>query len=372
MELPKNVTQIGESDKNCKIYVEDYVVSYIKQMNQLARNKDLAVALYGVRKQENDITYIFIYGACKLDFIQREIKHLSQAQCQEIERMRRKHFQEQEFQGYRLLNGEMVDGFHICEQNICRYIEGFAQFYEKNECMLSFMLNSRTEEVAPETVNQEKYEAVKRRREERREEAFLPEKNRNTKEKKKEVAEDITLMSVSGQGLWKMRVATAAVFSVLCIAGLVLLWDEEKSEDLQVAARQVIEGLTEQKLPDMEDASATEVQTGTLIVDGGLAEVVQEENTGATLPHLATPAAEITPEPAATPVPTSAPTPTPVPTASSVPVPVSYTIQLGDTLIGISVNRYGSDSRVKEICALNDISDPDDVKVGQVILLPVP
>lgn len=27
MELPKNITQIGESDKSCKIYAEDYVVS---------------------------------------------------------------------------------------------------------------------------------------------------------------------------------------------------------------------------------------------------------------------------------------------------------------------------------------------------------
>ena len=35
MELPKNITQIGESDRHCKIYVEDYVVSYIKQMNQM-------------------------------------------------------------------------------------------------------------------------------------------------------------------------------------------------------------------------------------------------------------------------------------------------------------------------------------------------
>lgn len=42
MELPKNITQIGEADKHCRIYVEDYVVSYIKQMNGMAQNKDIA------------------------------------------------------------------------------------------------------------------------------------------------------------------------------------------------------------------------------------------------------------------------------------------------------------------------------------------
>ena len=47
MELPKNITQIGEADKHCRVYVEDYVVSYIKQMNGMAQNKDIAIALYG-------------------------------------------------------------------------------------------------------------------------------------------------------------------------------------------------------------------------------------------------------------------------------------------------------------------------------------
>ena len=90
MELPKNITQIGEANRNCKVYVEDYVVSYIKQINQVACNKEMAVALYGTRKTENNVTYIFLYGAAKLDFLQRETRHLSQAQQQEIEKLRKK------------------------------------------------------------------------------------------------------------------------------------------------------------------------------------------------------------------------------------------------------------------------------------------
>jgi nucleoid-associated protein YgaU len=49
---------------------------------------------------------------------------------------------------------------------------------------------------------------------------------------------------------------------------------------------------------------------------------------------------------------------------------VAYVIQTGDTLIGISRRQYGSDVRVDDICSLNKISDPDDIKVGQVIMLP--
>ena len=39
-------------------------------------------------------------------------------------------------------------------------------------------------------------------------------------------------------------------------------------------------------------------------------------------------------------------------------------------LIGISLRNYGSNSKVSEICSLNGIADPDDIKIGQEILLP--
>lgn len=57
--------------------------------------------------------------------------------------------------GYQILNGEMVEGFQICEQEICRYVSGYAQFYEKNDSMLAYMLENRGEEAAPEKVDQE-------------------------------------------------------------------------------------------------------------------------------------------------------------------------------------------------------------------------
>lgn len=50
--------------------------------------------------------------------------------------------------------------------------------------------------------------------------------------------------------------------------------------------------------------------------------------------------------------------------------PVGYVIQAGDTLIGISTRQYGDDSHVQEICELNGISNPDNIQIGQKILLP--
>ncbi len=47
-----------------------------------------------------------------------------------------------------------------------------------------------------------------------------------------------------------------------------------------------------------------------------------------------------------------------------------YKIEKGDTLNKISIKIYGDTGKVKEICDLNKIKDPDDIKYGQKILLP--
>lgn len=415
MELPKNITQIGESDRNCKVYVEDYVISYIKQLNLPAQDKDMAVALYGIRKEEKDISYIFLYGACKLDFLQRESRHLSQAQQQEIEKLRKKYFQEYEFMGYRLLNGEMVEGFHIYENGSCRYVQGYAQFYEKNDSMLAYMLDTRQEEAPPEEVNQEKYNIVKQRQEERRakaEEQNSPSPQKESRQVHKSYHASPSLEEkkkpVQEGNLRNFRFSAVAVFALLCVVGLAALNGSEKVDELQVAARQMIDEMTEQKLPDTLEASNPTAQVDTIVTEDKLADAILKENenvaaqsndvvaatetpaqvqpsTGTdaqTLIQTQTAPPQATASPAETPAPTPEPTPEPTPVPTDPPAasqkpeaaqtsgPVGYVIQKGDTLIGISIRQYGSDGKVSEICSLNDISDPDDIKVGQKILLP--
>lgn len=384
MELPKNITQIGEVDKHCRIYVEDYVVSYIKQMNGIAQNKDIAIALYGRKTVEDGVSYVFIYGSAKLNFLQKAVRHLSQAQEQEIEKLRKKYFSEMKFLGYRILNGEMVEGFQICEQDICRYVEGYAQFYEKNDSMLAYMLENRGEEVPPEKVDQEKYETVRKRQEERRQhrENGYPEQEK--------------IIQMPTVGLRRMKMAATGVFVLLCVVALALMKQESTGESLGEAARQAMSSMMEQKLPDAEEEAE---QTSTLVAEDKLEDALRQENAAANKEIT-----DVTPETVATQPPTDSnvaetatqmteettqeatqsaepvsddvipTTPVPEPTAESsvqaVSQPVSYTIKRGDTLIGISIRNYGSDARVSEICSLNGIKDPDDIKIGQEILLP--
>ena len=396
MELPKNITQIGEADKHCRIYVEDYVVSYIKQMNGMAQNKDIAIALYGRKTAEDGVAYLFAYGSAKLNFLQKPVRHLSQAQ----------------------------------EQEICRYVSGYAQFYEKNDSMLAYMLENRGEEAAPEKVDQEKYEVVKKRQEERRQrqesgyasraaghtENTSVEYRRAAATRRKEPDNIIPMPTV---GLRRMKMAAAGVFVLLCVMALALMRQESTGESLGETARQAMSNLMEQKLPDAVEEQS---QISTLVAEDKLEDALRqenaaagnttgaaaetampegtenasmdgtgnsavdptEENTGSVADGTSadsnvtknttdvTEATEqnTTQETIQDVTQTAEPAVAETPTVEAVAQPTHYTIQRGDTLIGISLRNYGSNSKVSEICSLNGIADPDDIKIGQEILLP--
>lgn len=414
MDLPKNITQIGEADAKCKIYVEDYVVSFLKQLNPLARDKTMAAALYGRRQTEEDKTYLFVYGAGKLDFIQREIRHLSQAQKQEIEKIRRQYFPEYEFLGYRILDGEMVDGFHICEQDLCRFVSGYAQFYEKNESMLSYMLESRQVEAVPESVDSEKYEMV-RERQGRRRAHFTEQQKHSGREQKAASGEKNSKSSLKAfQG------AAAAVFVLLCVLGIAM--NGSLMEDGEFNLEKLRQEFMDKKLPDDTVVSGTNVQLDTLQTEDKLSQAVQMENnrqssgesqTGETEPRETGDPQEIPQSQPGTEalIPDSSSDPEetgeqseasdpeedpeqslpqgsegdgesaqeanqtrePVQSGEVVtqePEHTTYVVRKGDTLTDISIRTYGNDRYINQICNLNGIQDPDKIKVGQKIILP--
>lgn len=416
MELPKNVTLIGEPDRSCKIYVEDYVISYIKQLNRHAGDKQMAVALYGNRQEEAGITYLFFYGSCRLNFLQRESRHLSQAVQQEAEEMRRKYFSQYSFLGYRLLNGEMVEGFHVCEQGVCRYIEGYAQFYEKNDSMLAFMLEDRKEVSQPEEVNQEKYDEVKKRQEERRLKAeeqsgqakllqFVP-----RRAGAKKTAQDKSVEKKKVRNLRNMQYTAAAVFVLLLVAGFATLNGDGTLDNLQTTFRQMMEQMNTQQIPDVVDMANNAVNAGSIVTEDRLTEALREENAEAvrdvisgdvSLPDVVpsgTPpeSSDVEPMPESTPEPTSEPiTSEPTPEYTSEPMPESspepatsvpettveptpeptvepfyYIVKRGQTLSEICREYYHSEDMLEEICKINNITNADYIMEGQKILLP--
>lgn len=414
MDLPKNITQIGTADPKCKVYVEDYVVSFLKQLNPLARDKTMAAALYGRRSTQEEKEYLFVYGAGKLDFLQKETKHLSQAQKQEVERIRRQYFRDYEFLGYRILDGEMVDGFYICQQEECRFVSGYAQFYEKNDAMLVYMLEARQGDASPESVDSQRYDMVKERQEARRAkytEAKKGGRKRGGMIPGQDGAEDDTeeVLEDTSRKLPRVRGAAVVTFCALCALGIALnasfrengsfslqkyLGGEQPSGEQEVAASGILEAedeltkavaaenhptftpgpYTDEGLANVmeqlhgmigseeggegdreETTESLESGTGTENPESGQAEGSQN-SAGVSLEETESveeesrEAVEETPSPS--------------------PEPKIYTVCKGDTLIGISQRIYGSEKYVQEICRLNNLEDPDNIKIGQKILLP--
>lgn len=424
MELPKNITQIGESDKNCKIYVEDYVVSYMKQMNRLAKDKEIAIAIYGNRTTEQSISYIFAYGACKLRFLSKQVRHLSQAQYQEIEKLRKQYFLELEFIGYCILIGDMVEGFYIHEQDTCRYVGGYACFYEKNDNMLAYMLDTKKVEHQPEEIDQEKYDKVKQRQEERKNQGKQEEKPDNifsnetaTRFENRELKiANREKRSVNPKGSIKwMRIASVTLFLILCGFGIYNTLNQGKEGSLGDSIQLFLADITEQKIPDAEEVTSVlnEANSETIIADDNLTEAIQEENIKSSdlLNNAVTEEQEVTQiensaaddsevqsdniieasvegqtsgvdagvtaeDPTQNTASTLETSEESVVTSSenisqiSNITGTSYTIEEGDTLIGISVRYYGDESKVDAICTYNQIANADDIKVGQNILLP--
>ncbi|MCH5270979.1 MAG: LysM peptidoglycan-binding domain-containing protein [Lachnospiraceae bacterium] len=404
MELPKNIVQIGEPDKLHKIYVEDYVISYMKQLGRSQLSGSVGLALYGKHFEEGAVNYYFLYGAAKVEGLEHRGAYLSQVEKEEIEDIGKKYFEEYKFLAWCSVTEEPVEGFFVKVQGKGVEIKGYACFYEENESMLNYMLLTGAKEAKEKKENTAEpagrirgnwtasayiKQAVKpqtAKEQTARQPSVKPEESGN-EEKKPETQKPV---------LWRPeygKVAVAAACLVLLVLAVTTLNDAEKMEELQVAARQVIASMSEQKLPDENEVPPIDSVTSGNVLQGNTSSLLEErenaggdssvtQNTGvnpSTTQNVTEPsetAVADTPQPEASAQPEPSAEPSPEPpavesdTASSSTVPVTYTVKRGDTLNSICRERYGSLDKVAEICELNDIKNADSIQIGQTILLP--
>lgn len=422
MELPKNTTQIGEMNKEHRIYIEDYVISYIKQLLKKRENKKTAVALYGRKTRGEEGTYYFLYGAMEVESILQFTKHLSAAQMQEMERARARYFGDLSLCGYCLLEGEeLPEKIMILEQEICISVEGYARFYEKNDRMLEVLLNE-TPERETEDFSGKKYDRVRNRREGSLDttdgESGVMQKG------KKEIREE-----KKPTGYRMVRAASCILFAgaILGVTGHFAQKNGIEIEDKLIQAFSIFDGNTKaeteaSKEERVQEKSSEEntrekagvTNAGAIVTEDDLEQVLLEENrafitdnteednqsnqedTGETVgteQSLAekedTQVQEVLAQPEneegtesgeeAKTVPTENTEAATSGTEIEQPAveeqekkaePEYYEIQKGDTLISISMWRYGSMDHVSRICEVNSIKNPDNIQIGQKILLP--
>lgn len=381
MELPKNIVQIGNPDKHYRIFVEDYVISYMKQINRNLNGGQAGVALYGKKTVEEEQRYYFFYGASEISGLEDRGTYLSDMEREQIEDCRKEFFGEMEFLAWTTLGGEMPDGFFLLEQGKGLLINGYASFFEKNDNMLNFMI----------TMGNRKRNLMEQERhvtERKTEDDFewgrlaaggnIDHRLLERSQKLLELRKGRKSEKVEKGSKWKSFLTAAAL--ILCVVGIVTLSDEEKMKNVQTLAGRLWTNISEQKLPDAEKrdeeilANAPETKT---IPEENSEPRTQSEPQPETQPESQPetqpqpqPESQTQPQPESQPQSRQEEVMAPQPEVRPVQATVTYVVKRGDMLLKICREHYGSDQRMEEICRLNGISDPDDIKAGQIILLP--
>ena len=405
MELPKSITQIGEADPRNKIYVEDYAVAYMKQLNERAVDKPVGVALYGTKKVEGEKTFYFVYAMAKLNSLNKEGTHISAAQKQEIDKLQKQHFKEYAFLGYRILDGKLVEGFYIFEQGLGRYTAGYAQFSEKNDVMLNYMMDYREDTPAAEVVDDAKYVEVKQRQEQRREEAAYYYRKKKRKEFAAIPYAAVACAALLGVTLYRnwdepvvqryyqtvkntLEDVRYNVFGQGNIADSIEVAAEPvqepvKTKDILVAEDNLNQALLEENaVPDEKGQAGSELESLPIQEAIGESEAsAASEQPSESGPVEESAALENTENQEGTPNETVSDETIPEPEVPEESVtevisgqveadPITYEVKKGDTLISICMNRYGNQEKIPDICEMNHIINPDNIQEGWKILLP--
>ena len=149
LKIPKNVMQIGTGSPNVKLYMEDYVHTFLER----CQGKETCLA-FGQQEEKDGIRYYLIYGVEKeTDFRRGNFPYF-----QKLERIGKIEKNEASVRFW-TVRGEEIQ------------IGGYFIFYEQNEEMQAYMIAER-EQSRPAAVEEERVmEAINARREKRKAEA---------------------------------------------------------------------------------------------------------------------------------------------------------------------------------------------------------
>lgn len=414
LKIPKNVMQIGTGSPNVKLYMEDYVHTFLER----CQGKETCLA-FGQQEEKGGIRYYLIYGVEKeTDFRRGNFPYF-----QKLERIGKIEKKEAAVRFW-TMRGEEIQ------------IGGYFIFYEQNEEMQAYMIAER-EQSRPADVEEERVmEAINARREKRKAEAAADAARGitasrasapNTASGRKTVLSRLGALKAAAPTLnaasrktafgtaYQARLgSTGALFPKLCRIGcLVLLLvlvgtaltsvnqypDMKAVSALLAGAVRNTKNETENTSPGLiveetvgwnssdemaqsaalDEAAQADDATGAAntamdgeVTDNRTADNVMTDNVtadSATADSQNAVATDADAESSTARQSASASDSFPQ-VQEALAHPESYQVQKGDSLIAISRRFYGTDEKVIEICRLNNIKDPNQIQPGQNILLP--
>ncbi len=360
---PKNIKQIGEPREFKKIFLEDYVHTFLQQYSEEKDSGTKVAVLLGKTERSGGKRYLYIksalpvknvlekqgkylfteavwgkiYQECELYFPNQEIigwflarPGFSVEKNSVIEETHRTYFSGAEKVLFMMEPLEKDSAFFAFDGNRFAKQNGYYIYYEKNKPMQGYMIEKnkmkeqRASNEKPDVVMANFRKILKEKQE------------RNVKRKKQAIS-------------YGTKVAAALVVFVGVVA-FRNQWEESYDSvpfaKKEVSGNLLIEASSEEVIVEELPGDVEEQLPVQTEIDSAAEEMNVVEEKVAVSEELS------------------------VEEIKEAPVYVQYIVQKGDTLAKISRDHYGTDEKVSEICVLNEIMDGDYIQAGEIILLP--
>lgn len=406
IRLPKNIRQIGTPQGNRRIYVEDYVMTYLNQLAKPGSTYARGAILLGEYKQVENQGVLFISGALEAQNMELDLEEIefnnevwtniynevkryfpnlevvgwflsrmgfSTQVNDKITKLHLENFPGRDKALYMIDSLEEEDAWYLYDNNGLKKQSGYYIYYTRNDAMQSYMMVQNDHMVEAETDVAE------------RDQVLLEKYRSRLEEKRKGVVKEHKPVSF-------LYVASSLLTVAFLALGITVINSYDRLQNLETAFHRLdlMTGTATEEdktniitvNANVGTTEATDGSTGTEASSGqGTAGDAAGDGTtndsaaGSSAGSDATTSTPTTTAPTSDSAGTTSDSTTSTDGTSDTPVsagmaPRYYTVQDGDTLSSISYTMYHSILYVDNIMEANEMKNGDEIYVGQQIIIP--
>ena len=367
-QLPKNIRQIGSPAGHTKVYIEDYVITFLNSLSMDKNTYVRGAILFGEKKQIGNDLVIFIRGAIEgqnleLDLdetvfddeVWREIYQQKERLFSGLDvigwallrmgfsvrlndKIKKTHFENFPGEGkvlYMMDDLEGEDAFYVFRGEDLSRQNGYYIYYEKNPMMQNYLVERRQDIKEVQT-----YEKMM---ESRRDEKLI-----------QQFREKISKKTKSNQRKGRIRnISTAAAVTIMMIMGGTMYY--YAGQDQSINFKEVVNGAVHTMGKGVSDQISTKSSTTSVKITKRLDTATQTS---------------IHKKEQKTTQPTIKQKQKTQKVSSGQYKSYTYTVKSGETLVSISRKVYGTQKLVQRIKKANELSDENQIYPGQKLIIP--
>lgn len=368
-QLPKNIRQIGSPAGHTKVYIEDYVITFLNSLSMDKNTYVRGAILFGEKKQIGNDLVIFIRGAIEgqnleLDLdetvfddeVWREIYQQKERLFSGLDvigwallrmgfsvrlndKIKKTHFENFPGEGkvlYMMDDLEGEDAFYVFRGEDLSRQNGYYIYYEKNPMMQNYLVERRQDIEEVQT-----YEKMM---ESRRDEKLI-----------QQFREKISKKTKSNQRKGRIRnISTAAAVTIMMIMGGTMYY--YAGQDQSINFKEVVNGAVHTMGKGVPDQISTKSSTTARVKITKTLDT--EEQTSTHKKEQKTAQSTIKQKQK-------------IKKANSGQYKsYTYTVKSGETLVSISRKVYGTQKLVQRIKKANALSDENQIYPGQKLVIP--